>query len=408
MSRQLVIRSSDKVSGSNNNAEFHVQWDNFLPKAEKYQVSFQVNSQGNYVDNAAMEFDSTYAETELTGAVSGFTFPANEVLTAAIEPSMPNMLDDGTNIINTAIYTGEPGITKSVVSGQSYGKLNGDYYLTGSRFGGSTFNSYKPEFPFTDDATYWAPRPAYNTSGIYTGFQNGNPQKLSTTVSINGTPTIIEGEYLQFQLPNALILKEYYLKHYTNILTSARKWYIAGSNDGTSWTLVDQQTGQSPNMTTNLYPTYTTGSSTYYTYFRMIITETNNSSLFVYLWKITFYDILSESETYPLTTNSTIQTADIWADFGSKLYSNIRLVGSLYKKENGMMCGFLDNVPITMFQPSTKIKFSFRNKDTLSLYKQSGDLVGADIQTYLCGTDSDGNLLEDMHPYTMTMYIHPV
>jgi len=48
----LFLNSTDKISGSNNDATFYINWDTFLPrKPEQYEVSFMFNSStGHYSD----------------------------------------------------------------------------------------------------------------------------------------------------------------------------------------------------------------------------------------------------------------------------------------------------------------------------------------------------------------------
>jgi len=48
----LYINSNDKVSGTNNNASFAINWDDFLPREyQKYKVAFNFQtSGGNYKD----------------------------------------------------------------------------------------------------------------------------------------------------------------------------------------------------------------------------------------------------------------------------------------------------------------------------------------------------------------------
>lgn len=48
----LFLNSQDKISGTNNDCNFYINWDTFLPrKVEQYEVSFQFNSStGHYSD----------------------------------------------------------------------------------------------------------------------------------------------------------------------------------------------------------------------------------------------------------------------------------------------------------------------------------------------------------------------
>ena len=45
----LVLNSADKVSGTNNNATFQVNWENFLPeKYDRYKMIFTFQTTGGY------------------------------------------------------------------------------------------------------------------------------------------------------------------------------------------------------------------------------------------------------------------------------------------------------------------------------------------------------------------------
>lgn len=108
----------------------------------------------------------------------------------------------------------------------------------------------------------------YNsTTGAYIG-------GVSTTVS----GISYSGEWLQIQLPRAIKLFNYVISCRPGYVSSQspNTWVIAGSNDGTTWTLLDTET----NVSTwdSLRLTFNVNNSATYTYFRIICTVTGQSA----------------------------------------------------------------------------------------------------------------------------------
>lgn len=102
----------------------------------------------------------------------------------------------------------------------------------------------------------------YNTTtGAYTG---------SVTTTVSGQS--YAGEWLQLQMPIAIVLTQYSLtcRIYEQTTQSPRQFLIAGSNDGTTWTLVDSRSDQNSWAENNRTLTYTVSSSNAYRYYRYI------------------------------------------------------------------------------------------------------------------------------------------
>ena len=109
------------------------------------------------------------------------------------------------------------------------------------------------------------PQGVYNTSGVYTG-------TVSTTVS----GTSVSGEWMQIKLPYKLLVTTY------NIMTGAqggggtynqtfpKNFTLAGSSNGTTWTLIDSRTGYSATSASGINKFTAPTQSVYYTYFRLI------------------------------------------------------------------------------------------------------------------------------------------
>jgi hypothetical protein len=69
----LYISSSDKLSGTNNNCSFFVQWDTFLPKKyTTFKVGFTCSSPGPYVDGAGVYYGS--CELQLNTHSKNFSY----------------------------------------------------------------------------------------------------------------------------------------------------------------------------------------------------------------------------------------------------------------------------------------------------------------------------------------------
>jgi hypothetical protein len=108
----------------------------------------------------------------------------------------------------------------------------------------------------------------YNSS---TGNYTRSP---ATTTTVSGT--VYSGEWLQIQLPSAIGLTSYSITpHQGDLPRSPRDFVIAGSNDGTNWTLVDSETDITGWTTASR--SFTTTNVRRYTHFRLIATRNNGS-----------------------------------------------------------------------------------------------------------------------------------
>lgn len=130
-----------------------------------------------------------------------------------------------------------------------------------------------------DNLTEWYPTASqYDaTTGIYTG--------TSTTI-VSGVT--IGGVWVQLQSGSPFLLQAY--THYVAYNQTVRwplSWRVAGSNNGTTWTLLSSRddvtttsysTTGSGTSTQRYYTTTVTGNTTYYTYYRFIITKTGSTS----------------------------------------------------------------------------------------------------------------------------------
>jgi hypothetical protein len=144
------------------------------------------------------------------------------------------------------------------ISGLSYG--NGTYNATVT----SVYDGFSQAYKAFDyvSSTYWnSGSGKYDTtSGLYIG-----------AVTTNDT----KGEYVQLQVPSALTLRKYKIlgNHVAPWTTqSPRAWVLFGSNNGTSWTLLDEREGISTSTEKEFI--LPLNKQVQYTYFRLVVTAT--------------------------------------------------------------------------------------------------------------------------------------
>ena len=142
------------------------------------------------------------------------------------------------------------------VAGAFYG--NGNYVVTASSVYDSTGYGPWKGFNKTPGAEAWiSTGGTYNTTTPYAATSGG-----PTTVS----GTSYTGAFLQMQLPDSIILKSYSIRGLT---ANIGKWVIAGSTNGTSWSLVDSKEWGSWVPGTDSY--FSTSNTSSYAYYRIII-----------------------------------------------------------------------------------------------------------------------------------------
>ena len=156
-----------------------------------------------------------------------------------------------------------------VISNQTapYTFCNGNYYMTSSCLTTQVSGGGDLYLAFNGNGSgniFLSPY-TYNSSGGYTG-------TVSTTVS----GSAITGEWMGIQIPYKLWVTTYNI--FTNAAGGGGSWNsmfpknytLAGSNNGTTWTLIDSKTGYSATSSTGINnftaPTATQG----FTYFRLI------------------------------------------------------------------------------------------------------------------------------------------
>ena len=201
----------------------------------------------------------------------GIVNPSSVVVNTSLLPqttfqvSGTSTLQGPVNIQGGLLYPPTAMTSNStVVSGQTYG--NGTYTSSWSTadFGAGTtaWNAFTHSIAgniITAGAVY--------TAGV------SSPYNGATSTTDTNTSTAYLGAYVQIQLPSAIQLFYYTLCGPPQAETrNASIFYVFGSNNGTTWFLVDSRSGQtwsSPQVFNTYYPTGTSA-GTAFSYWRLV------------------------------------------------------------------------------------------------------------------------------------------
>ena len=162
--------------------------------------------------------------------------------------------------------------------------IQAGYKVTGS---GSFSGSYHPWRLFDgkyDHATgqdgWYSRNQGNNYNPYFTGSIN-----LGTT---SGGTATVNGEYVTIKMPEKICLKKYVLHGPNQERELPEDWVIYASNDGTTWTSIDIQSGQhigsgySGTSGTGVGKTkvYNITNTTYYDHYAMVVTKSNRTTYF--------------------------------------------------------------------------------------------------------------------------------
>ena len=155
--------------------------------------------------------------------------------------------------ILTGIYTTITGITgtQSFMNGTYIANDSGNYGPVWTAF--NLFNSSTETGFHSPSATYSA------TDGTYTG---------SKSQTISGT--VVFGEWMTIQFPYRFVLTSYTttVRFGYDAVRAPSTWKVGGSNDGTTWTLLDTRT----NITTGVN-TFSVSTTTQYSYYVIVVSK---------------------------------------------------------------------------------------------------------------------------------------
>jgi hypothetical protein len=147
----------------------------------------------------------------------------------------------------------------TVINGQTYTTSASSYWDSG----------YLPwrAFDYTSSTVWHSQQTATYSSGAYIG---------GYTTTVSGVSRA--GEWVQIQYPSAVTITSYEIQSRDGQNSTApTAWWIAGSTNGSTWTLIDSQTGIA--WQTNLQTiTFTPATPGTYSYYRIIINAVNGNN----------------------------------------------------------------------------------------------------------------------------------
>jgi hypothetical protein len=193
-----------------------------------------------------------------------------------VELSYTPFVNTINNTVNAQNNTKFPpgAMTAASTTFTGTGVLDGNYTATASDGYNTGINPYSAFDNNT--STYWGEIVTYNGSGVYTG-------GVSTAVTnlVNNITTNYTGEWLQIQVPNAVSLNSFGLMGRQDqslfLLRTPNTFYVAGSNDNSTWQLVHSTSGAQFTSAMQ-YFTCNANNTNKYRYFRIIVNKIGNSS----------------------------------------------------------------------------------------------------------------------------------
>ena len=117
----------------------------------------------------------------------------------------------------------------------------------------------------------------WQSSSLYNSVENAGIYIGSVTTIITTPNSTISGEWIQIQLPYSLSLLGYTFLPRSGFLSQyPKKWYLVGSNNGSTWYAIDYQSESTATAVTYYSYGNSYGNTIFYKYFRVITTATNN------------------------------------------------------------------------------------------------------------------------------------
>jgi len=171
------------------------------------------------------------------------------------------------------VCTSPPGAPKTIITvspqmtSDTFNATDGTYVSSAS----STWGTGMAYRAFNTSQGVWMSNSPSYTSGNYTG-------NVNTTVS----GTVWAGEWIQIKLPYSLVLTSFKITPHPDAgrpeSVSPRVFAIAGSNNGTDWYMVHNQSTPVTNWTLNVTQTFAVSnpSNAAYTYYRLITNQVGN------------------------------------------------------------------------------------------------------------------------------------
>jgi hypothetical protein len=132
----LFISSNDKISGTNNNAQFNINWNDFLPKEyDTYKMTFSFQTGGGYYT------DTTFNATDCSMNSGGYNLKVNVLSSGTITSGQliggSNAIQANTYIVSQASGTtggiGNYTVSKPFVSSVTTTTVNGQINYSGCK-----------------------------------------------------------------------------------------------------------------------------------------------------------------------------------------------------------------------------------------------------------------------------------
>ena len=205
-------------------------------------------------------------------------FPPTEPPTTTTFPIVPTVTTVSTVSGNTTAFN-QTSIT--TVSGQTYLNTyqNGTYRIT---TGSSAYQDYYGYYAVISGYTkpWISSRPYDNITGVPNDVISTDTFVYSSSGVLQTNTT---GEWIQYSLPYILTLNSYSIKLEKSIGTTTLEsypisWIIAGSNDGSIWTLISRFINQSTTSPENVR-TFNVSNLIGYSHYRFIINKVQITSL---------------------------------------------------------------------------------------------------------------------------------
>lgn len=203
----------------------------------------------------------------------------NSITTNLINIS-PTSIGSKVNVWNAGGETCELSVSSNLPTATIYPPVGMTGFTTPSpyiveqsseAFGCPAWRAFDKNYGLT---TYWV---SAHGSGIYNG-STGNYVSTVTTTDVNNVE--YKGEYLGIKLANPIILVSYDIYPRGDAYINERSpniFWVLGSNNGTSWYLVDSRSNVGNYVTTAPKSFTVSGNTSAYQYYRMVIGQVGNS-----------------------------------------------------------------------------------------------------------------------------------
>jgi hypothetical protein len=208
------------------------------------------------------------------------------------------------------------------VAGAPYG--NGAYVASASSaYAGQPASTVFDKMTGTTIDSTWAnATAAYNTTtgAAATTYQTTGTDATGSTVTYNG-------EWVQLQLPSAIVLRSYSLQNFKDrtLARAPKKWVLLGSTNGSSWQYLDDESNITAfgllyrELTFNV----TNAANAAYSYFRLVVQEiqpSNDGYVNVRQWRLFADSTLPVTKEFPPAPMTAADTV-VATGYGAGLYS---------------------------------------------------------------------------------------